>query len=349
MPLITNGDFSDGLTGWTVFGAGPTAPTFDAANQRVIFGRGNNDVRDGDRLQQQVALEAGKTYTLSFRMIELGAPNGGFGLNIELIGTSGTQFLTFASVDNDEDKIVTVTFTSNFDDPILRIRGGFGFGGVNSALILEYFVLTCFAAGTLITTPGGDVAVEALAVGDRVVTLDHGAQKVRWIGRRQVSGAELRARPEWYPVLPPAQCMRPGAPARGLMVSPCHRILLRGARVQMLVDETEALCPARSLVGAVAGVRVMDRGPDPDGGVTYVHLLFDHHEVLWSEWLETESFHLAARTVSSFERQARAEILALFPELLTMAMPPRQVARPILKAREVPFVLASRMEEQVRG
>ena len=41
----------------------------------------------------------------------------------------------------------------------------------------------CFAEGSRLRTPGGEIRVERLSVGDMVDTLDHGPQAIRWIGR----------------------------------------------------------------------------------------------------------------------------------------------------------------------
>jgi hypothetical protein len=51
------------------------------------------------------------------------------------------------------------------------------------------------------------------------------------------------------------------------------------------------------------------------GEVTYVHLLFDRHQVIRSEGLETESFLPGPRTGSMFERPVIDEICRLFPQL----------------------------------
>ena len=46
----------------------------------------------------------------------------------------------------------------------------------------------CFAAGTRILTPRGEVEVERIAPGDLVLTRDHGLRPVRWTGSRRVDG-----------------------------------------------------------------------------------------------------------------------------------------------------------------
>ena len=47
----------------------------------------------------------------------------------------------------------------------------------------------------------------------------------------------------------------------------------------------------------------------------YVHLMFDAHQVVFSEGLATESFLPGPQTTATFERAALAEIEAIFPEL----------------------------------
>jgi hypothetical protein len=48
--------------------------------------------------------------------------------------------------------------------------------------------------------------------------------------------------------------------------------------------------------------------------VEYVHLLFDRHQVIYSEGLATESFLPGPQAAHSFERALVEEICTLFPE-----------------------------------
>ena len=49
--------------------------------------------------------------------------------------------------------------------------------------------------------------------------------------------------------------------------------------------------------------------------VTYVHILFDKHQVIYSEGLTTESFLPGPQTTNCFEQPLIDEICTIFPEL----------------------------------
>lgn len=158
----------------------------------------------------------------------------------------------------------------------------------------------CFVAGTRIAVPGGTRAVEDLAVGDLVKTKDRGPQPVRWIGRRTVAGHGALA-----PVRIPEGAI---GNTRALWVSPQHRVLLNDWRAQLYAGEEAVLCPAIALVDGGCAERV------PRDSVTYVHFMFDTHEVVFAEGAPSESFlfgdHLC-RAGSALHR----ELATIFPEL----------------------------------
>lgn len=159
----------------------------------------------------------------------------------------------------------------------------------------------CFVAGTLIATPDGECPAELLQPGDLVLTQDDGPQPVRWIGTRKVA-----ATGDFAPIHIRANTF---GQHRDLLVSPLHRVLIRDNLAELLFGEAEVLVAARDLVNDRSVRR------RPGGEVTYVHLLFDRHQVVFSEGLETESFLPGPQTTKSFEREVVAEICALFPEI----------------------------------
>ena len=68
------------------------------------------------------------------------------------------------------------------------------------------------------------------------------------------------------------------------------------------------------------------------GGITYVHLLFDRHEIVMSEGAWSESLFTGPQALESVSTAARQEIFTLFPDLAAGQIP--QPARRLLTGRE---------------
>ena len=144
----------------------------------------------------------------------------------------------------------------------------------------------CFTPGTMIQTETGPRPVELLSAGDRVQTKDNGCQPVLWIGSRRLTGARLYAMPHLRPVRFAAGAMGQDRPDAALIVSPDHRVVLRGPVARALFNSDEVLVRARDLIN--------DRTILTDHGwrnVTYFHLLLPAHEIVFANGVETESFH----------------------------------------------------------
>lgn len=195
--------------------------------------------------------------------------------------------------------------------------GWYSNGTANTSLSLDYFVdrielvqgVPCFTSGTLIETADGPRPVDSLAVGDLVVTRDHGLQPLRWVGSRYLSAADLAANPKLIPIRIGAGALGPGRPARDLVVSPQHRIMIRSAIARRMFHSDEVLVPAVKLLGLP---RIERAGR---GAVRYLHLLFDRHEIVLSNGAETESLYTGEQALTSLGPEAREEILTLFPQL----------------------------------
>ncbi len=136
----------------------------------------------------------------------------------------------------------------------------------------------CFCAETLIAGPHGPMRAGDIEPGDRVDTVDHGMQTVRWVGRMRVpadgGGAPIR--------FAPGTIGNEGA----LRLSPQHRVLIRSERAELMFGTSEVLIPAKAMVDG-RGIRAA-----PTDRVTYIHLLLDNHELLWAEGALCESLYL---------------------------------------------------------
>lgn len=226
-------------------------------------------------------------------------------------GPAGTGLVVFGGVDQNgiERHVIWVPGVDVEQWYQDNTAGGSNVGFYNSDLDPAYTYQTfCFAATTRIDTPHGRVRVGALRPGDLVQTIDRGAQPVRQIWRRRSIGRGRAA---------PVQidCGALGATA-SLRLSPQHAVLLRLPRAELLFGAAEVLVPAGALVG-LAGVRWA-----PCAGITYVHLLLDHHALVLAEGVICET-------------------LRLVPEEhgVDDGMLPMQAARPILTWSEAQVLL----------
>jgi len=195
----------------------------------------------------------------------------------------------------------TITIVGDGDIEDINFTYTAGDGTNSDTAFVNVSSIPCFVAGTMIQTVDGDVAVEDIKPGDLVITRDEGPRPVRWVGSRDVE-----AMGDFAPIR-----IRAGTfGAHGdLLLSPQHRILVRDSLAELLFGEQEVLIAAKDLLNDRSVIRRCG------GMVTYVHLMFDRHQVIYSEGLPTESFLPGPQTTCLFEQPIVDEICTIFPEL----------------------------------
>ena len=198
---------------------------------------------------------------------------------------------TFTIVSDGDEEVANFTYTIENENGVSDV----GYVTVNST------AAPCFVKGTLIRTPEGDVAIEDIDVGDLVDTYEDGPQEVRWVGSRTVPAEGALA-----PIRIEAGTFGDHS---ALLVSPQHRVLIRDSRAELLFDSPEVLVKARDLLNDRTVTRQVG------GDVTYFHILFDRHQIVFSQGLETESFLPGPQITNIFEAEMVEEICTLFPEL----------------------------------
>ena len=197
-------------------------------------------------------------------------------------------------------------------------------------------VVPCFTPGTLIATPKGEVPVERLRVGDRVITRDNGIQEIKWVGVRPVGFAELARAQHLSPIHIRAGALGNGLPERDMLLSPNHRVLVANDRTSLYFDEREVLAAAKHLVNS-KGIRVIQPIE-----VTYIHFMCQNHEVVLSNGAWTESFQPGDYSLGGVGNAQRQELFELFPELQTQdGLEDYAAARRILKKHEAQMLLRS--------
>lgn len=170
----------------------------------------------------------------------------------------------------------------------------------------------CFTEGATIATATGPRAIETLRPGDLVKTRDNGLKPIRWIG-----AATCAVEGNLTPVRIPAGSLGRGLPARDLLVSPQHRMLFRSRVALRMFGRDEVLVPARKLLG-LAGIAEAEDVRE----ITYLHMLFDGHEVVFAEGAPSESLLVAEQSMKAIGAQGRAEIASFFPHLAKVPMRP---------------------------
>ncbi|MGH9206208.1 MAG: Hint domain-containing protein, partial [Acidimicrobiales bacterium] len=161
------------------------------------------------------------------------------------------------------------------------ILASYGLTGPNNAAtaapIGNGVFSVCFARGTHILTTRGEIAVEALAEGDMVVTVADGQpvpRPVTWLGERRIN---IAAHPRPVTVAPiriRRGAFAPGVPKRDLLLSPDHCLFIDAK-----------LIPAKLLVNG------MTITPERAArSVHYYHVELERHAVLVAEDLPVESY-----------------------------------------------------------
>ena len=180
----------------------------------------------------------------------------------------------------------------------------------------------CFLAGTQIKAPAGDVRVEALAIGDLVLTADGRVAPVRWVGIQSVVSL-FADRLRSFPIRITTGALGDGLPVRDLFVSPDHALFLDGALVQ---------------AGALVNGTTIVRETEMPERFTYFHVELEDHSLILAEGVPAETF-LDTVTRRRFDNWAEYEARYGDTGPLLAELP----APRIKSARQLPRALRDRL------
>lgn len=179
----------------------------------------------------------------------------------------------------------------------------------------------CFCAGTMISTASGEIAVEALAIGDTVTTVDGTQKTIRWIGRRAVAtrfADPLTA----MPIRIQAGALADSMPVRDSLMSPCHAVLVDGILAQ-----------AGALVNGTSIVREMAM-PET---FTYYHIELEDHALIVADGIASETFVDNTDRMGFDNWEEHCAMFGKSVEIVEMAYPRAK------SARQVPASIRARL------
>lgn len=228
--------------------------------------------------------------------------DGGTGGNdYDTLDLTGLGKWQYSNVTTDADGDST-SGEVNFLDSLGNVTGTLKFKEIEN-------IIPCFTPGTVIATPMGERLVEELQVGDRVITRDNGIQRIRWVGAKNVTSHDLQRMKHLRPIMIKAGALGNGLPETDIMVSPNHRMLIANEKTSLYFEEPEVLAAAKHLLGT-GGVYEVNVP-----STTYIHFMFDRHEVVLSNGCWSESFQPGDYSLKGIGEEQRNEIYDLFPEL----------------------------------
>lgn len=295
---LDGGDGNDTLIGWI----GNDVLSGGAGNDLIYGGDGNDTITSGNGVDNVYAGSGDDTVILV---------DGQNGTGSFLDGGDG--FDTLDLRDAGPRRVVLDDGNPN-NGTVLWLDGDGNETGL-STRFENFENVVCFATGTRMVTKRGKVAVEDLEVGDMVLTYDNGYQPIRWIGAKFVSARHLNNNDLLKPVRIRAGSLGNGLPDQDLTVTRQHRVLVKSQVSERMFGCREILVPAKDLRGA-AGVELC---PAPKG-IEYWHMLFDDHQIVFSELAPTESLFLGPQAELMVGPEAMEEIRSLFPELEKLSM-----------------------------
>jgi hypothetical protein len=306
----------------TIGGGLADAVYFDTGGATLIVHPGavfNGTVRDGGTGGGNIELTTGGAGTLDgfgtgfvgFQTVTI-APDATWTVGGTLAGFRGVTIKGFSTDDGlvlhglaagdtatlGAGNLVTITDAQGATVGTLQLDGAVA--GQTVSLVADgqggSTLLLCYLAETRILTPTGEVAIEALRIGDTVVTRWQGIQAIKWIGRQSFAGRFLKGNRDRIPVRIKAGALGDRLPARDLSVSPGHSMLLE-----------DRLVLARSLVN---GVTILQDHTGEE--IHYFQLELETHDCIIADGAWSESYADCEGQREQFHNVA--EFDALYPD-----------------------------------
>lgn len=290
---------ADSLTG----GAGDDVFIYaegDGNDTITDFNSGNTgSITDGDQTNNDF-VDLSSFYNDTIRT-NVNAAGGNFANNLGMLRADAADGVIDGVIDGFD-------YSTQIGDINLTLQNSSGGAITGNQLTNDNTNVTCFCAGTRIDTADGPRLVEALRPGDLVLTADEGPQPVKLNLKSRVQLSGLYAPETLRPIRIRKGALGEGLPRRDLLVSRQHRMVVRSRVAHRMFGSDEVLISAIRLVGQ-AEIEV----DHTVQAVTYHHLVFDKHQIVFAEGAPSESFYPGDEAMRALPDEARAEFATLFP------------------------------------
>ena len=280
----SSGTFTIGDTGGTFINDGSIIVGNDDtlnATTAITAGAGNGtiDVGSGGAADFAGAVAAGEAlvFTDATGILRLHQPTS-FAATIDSFANGDTIDLAGITADaavwspgtltisNTGTTVAALSLLGDYSDAMFNVTD-------NPGGSLVTVTATCYAAGTRILTPRGEIAIERLREGDLVQTISGRAQPIDWIGHRRVDFRRHPNRDRVLPVRIAAHAFGPNQPRRELLLSPDHAVFVE-----------DVLIPIRHLINGTTVAQIERRA------ITYYHIELPRHDVLLANGMPAESY-----------------------------------------------------------
>ncbi|PJX20547.1 hypothetical protein CAP48_19320 [Advenella sp. S44] len=186
------------------------------------------------------------------------------GDQIQVVGATSGEYVNGDLIFKNDQGVTVGRFNADDLDPdLVRFEGG-------------NMTYACFLKGTHIATPEGDVQVETLKAGDKVLTASGGVATVKWLGHRTLYKSRIPAKDavRAFPILIKKDAIADNVPHADLIVSPGHHLEFNGA-----------LVPAMMLVNGQTIVQQFERR-----SFEYFHVELEQFDIILAEGVPAESY-----------------------------------------------------------
>ena len=164
------------------------------------------------------------------------------------------------------------------------------------------------ARGAVVSTDKGQMAIEDLEPGMRVLTVEHGPLPIQWIGSYDLTPRDAQRSDRNTLIRVTSDMFGLGKPAEDLLMGPRAHVLIQHESCRRLFGRPTAYAPVRAFEDGMSVFSVK-----PMSAVTVYNLAFDRQASIVANGVEIETFHPGPHAEAFLDEEMLYALLRLFP------------------------------------